>query len=156
MNYSSARTGRVFVIRLEDGDILHTSVEEVARREGVRCGVCWFVGGADQQSTIVVGPVDGQARPVQPMTLSLPDVHEAAAVGTIFPNATGEPILHMHAVFGRGAEVRAGCVRAGVRTWVIGEVVILELLDCQASRQRDADTGFELLQAQPPAAATRA
>jgi predicted DNA-binding protein with PD1-like motif len=51
----------------------------------------------------------------------------------------------MHAAFGRGAEVRAGCVREGVKTWLIGEVILLELTDCAATRRRDPRSGFNLL-----------
>ena len=145
MKVTSARTGRVFILRLEDGDILHQAIEAVAAREGVAAGVCWFVGGADTGSRLVVGPEDGRAAEIRPMLLGLAGAHEALAVGTLFPDAGGRPVLHMHGAFGRGAEVRAGCVREGVRTWLIGEVVLLELLDCTATRQKDPQSGFTLL-----------
>jgi len=51
----------------------------------------------------------------------------------------------MHAVFGRGNAVVAGCIRRGVQTWVIGEVVVIELTGCSASRRLDTLSGFELL-----------
>jgi predicted DNA-binding protein with PD1-like motif len=80
------------------------------------------------------------------MTLQLGDVFEAAAVGTIFPDERGRPSLHMHASCGRRAEARTGCVRAGVDVWMIGEVVVIELLECRAVRKRDPATGFALLE----------
>ena len=145
MKATSAKTGRAFVLRLEDGDVLHRAIEEFAALEGVTAGVCWFVGGADDGSRLVVGPEDGHASEIRPMTLTLGGAHEALAVGTLFPDADGHPILHMHGAFGRGVEVRAGCVREGVRTWLIGEVVLLELVDCAAARLKDPQSGFTLL-----------
>jgi predicted DNA-binding protein with PD1-like motif len=65
--------------------------------------------------------------------------------GTLFPDETGRPVLHLHAAFGRDASVTAGCIRAGVTTWVVGEVVVLELTGNAATRRVDPATGFELL-----------
>ncbi len=145
MQYTSAKQGRVFVIRLEHGDVLHDAVETVAVRESLTHGVCFAVGGADRSSRIVVGPEDGQADTIVPMVHQLADVFEMAGVGTIFPSESGHPTLHMHATFGRKEDAKTGCVRAGVDTWLIGEVVILELTDCAAVRRPDPDSGFELL-----------
>jgi len=41
--------------------------------------------------------------------------------------------------------VSAGCIRAGVTTWVVGEAVVIELTDSEATRRVDPATGFELL-----------
>jgi predicted DNA-binding protein with PD1-like motif len=38
-----------------------------------------------------------------------------------------------------------GCVRNGVKVWLIAEVIILELIDTSAMRKLDRATGFELL-----------
>jgi predicted DNA-binding protein with PD1-like motif len=145
MNYTQARLGRVLVLRLEDGDVVHECVEEAARREGIGRAAVILVGGADEGSRLVVGPEDGRADPIVPMEHVLDGVHEVAGVGTLFPDEDGRPVLHLHAAFGRGEAAHAGCIRRGVRTWVVGEVVLLELADCAACRARDAATGFDLL-----------
>lgn len=145
MKYTTGNVGRVCVIRLEDGDIVHECVEAVAEREGVRRGAVLLVGGADVGSRLVVGPEDGRAAKIVPVSLVLGNVHEAAAVGTLFPDESGKVVLHMHGAFARGGEVRGGCVRQGVKTWLIGEVVIIEITDCSALRRRDPASGFELL-----------
>jgi predicted DNA-binding protein with PD1-like motif len=75
----------------------------------------------------------------------LHDVHEMAGAGTIFPDENGRPVLHLHAAFGRDDQVTAGCVRSGVRTWVVGEAVVIELTGTGAARRVDPSTGFELL-----------
>jgi len=55
-------------------------------------------------------------------------------------------VLHLHAAFGRDDKVTAGCIRAGVTTWVVGEVVLIELVGSEACRHVDPATGFELLE----------
>lgn len=145
MKYASATLGRVLVVRLEDGDIVHECLEDLARREGIARAAVLLLGGADDGSRIVVGPEDGRAATIVPMQLALDGAHEAAGVGTIFPNEEGEPVLHLHAAFGRGESVRAGCIRAGVRTWIVGEAVIIELTGSEAVRRLE-ESGFTLLQ----------
>ena len=83
--------------------------------------------------------------PPVPVTLTLAGVHEAAGVGTIFPDEQGVPSLHLHAACGRGKETKTGCVRPGVDIWKVGEVVLLELTGTAAQRVRDEATGFTLL-----------
>lgn len=146
MKYSRAKAGRVFVIRLEDGDIVHEAVEELARAENVRCGVLIAVGGADQGSRLVVGPEDGRADVIRPMRHVLGDVHEIAGTGTLFPDDAGEPVLHMHMTCGREDKAVTGCIRSGVRVWQVMELVLYELLDTDARRLPDPATGFKLLQ----------
>ena len=146
MKYSTAGLGRVLVIRLEDGDVVHRSIEEVAQREGILRAAVLLLGGADTGSRVVVGPRDGRAATIQPMQRILGGVHEIAGVGTIFPDSHGLPVLHLHAAFGRDDRVVAGCIRRGVKTWVVGEVIVIELTDSDASRRLDSETGFELLE----------
>lgn len=146
MKFSEAKQGRVFVIRLEDGDVMHAELERFAREHAIKAAALLAVGGADRGSRLVVGPQEAAARPVQPLEHTLADVHEFAGLGTIFPDETGEPVLHMHAACGREAAAVAGCVRAGVKTWQVMEVVLMELADCRATRAPDPATGFKLLE----------
>jgi predicted DNA-binding protein with PD1-like motif len=146
MRYSTAKLGRVFVVRLEDGDILHESLEALAQKENIRAAAVIMLGGADEGSRIVVGPERSRTTPVVPMEHILTGVYEAAGVGTIFPDARGHAILHMHMAGGRKDHAVAGCVRRGVKVWQVMEAVIWELTDTDAKRVLDSATGFELLQ----------
>lgn len=146
MKYSEAKPGRIFVLRLEDGDILHESVEAFAREHGVRAAALMVLGGVDEGSTLIVGPEQGRSQPITPMELVLDGVHEVAGVGTLFPDADGEPVLHMHIASGRKGETVTGCVRRGVKVWHVVEMVLWELTDTTGRRLPDAATGFELLQ----------
>jgi predicted DNA-binding protein with PD1-like motif len=146
MKYSEARAGRIFVIRLEDGEVLHETIERFARDQKIRSAALLVLGGADAGSRLVVGPERARATPVVPMQIALDQVHEATGVGTIFPNAKGDPVLHMHIGCGRAGAAVVGCVRSGVRTWHVLELVLWELLGTDAKRLMDSATGFELLQ----------
>jgi len=145
MKYSIAKQGRTFVIRLEDGEVLHECIEALARREAVQAAALIVVGGADRGSRLIVGPRDGRASPIVPMEHELSDVYEICGTGTLFPDDTGRPVLHMHVAGGREGETIAGCVRAGVKTWHVLEVILIELLDSPAIRAVDPATGFKLL-----------
>jgi predicted DNA-binding protein with PD1-like motif len=136
----------VFVIRLEDGEVLHETLEEFARRHGVQRGSLLVIGGADAGSRLVVGPEGtGRENPVRPMEHLLGGVHEIAGVGTLFPDASGNPVLHMHIAGGRQDNAVAGCVRRGVRVWQVMEVILYELTGSSSRRLREDSTGFELL-----------
>lgn len=144
--FTQAKMGRIFILRLHDGDHLPDVIETFADQKHLNSALCFFLGGANDGSRVVVGPKDGRAFPPEPMTTLLRGVHEAAGVGTIVQNEEGKPKLHMHAAFGRKEETVTGCVRLGVDVWQIGEVVILELTDTQAKRALDKKTGFEFLE----------
>ncbi len=146
MKYSNASMGRVFVIRLEDGDIVHEVLETFARDKKIRAASMIILGGTDAGSVLVTGPEQGRAVPVIPKEHVLDNVHEVSGTGTIFPDKEGMPVLHMHMACGRGISTVTGCVRRGVKVWQVMEVIMYELLDTKASRVLDAQTGFELLE----------
>ncbi len=146
MRCSVGSAGRVLVIRLEEGDVLHECVERAARDNGIVRGTVLALGGADRGSRMVVGPKDGRAEKIEPMLTQLAGESELAGVGTIFPDENGEPSLHMHASAGRDGRSVTGCVRAGVRTWLIQEIVVIEILGSEARRVKDPRTGFHLLE----------
>lgn len=145
MKYSQAKQGRTFVIRLEDGDVIHEEIERLAREHSIKAGALIILGGADAGSKLVVGPEEGRAKPVLPMEHVLDQVHEMAGTGTLFPNEEGNPVLHMHIACGRDASTITGYVRKGVRVWHIMEVVLFELVDTTGRRVFEPSTGFALL-----------
>lgn len=146
MKYCEARQGRTFIIRLEDGDIVHESIEAFAREHAIQSAALIIIGGADSQSRLVVGPEQGRAEKIVPMTHELDDVCEVAGTGTIFPDKEGNPVLHMHMACGRKDKTVTGCVRTGVKVWHIMEMVLFELIDNAAKRLYDPVTGFSLMQ----------
>ncbi len=143
MQAAEATLGRVFVLRLGDGDRVPGCIEEFAQDKGVLRGFCLLLGGVGG-GKVVVGPEDGDAARITPMVAALAGVHEIAAVGTLFPDESGTPRLHMHAALGRGGAPVVGCVRQGVNIWRLGEVVLVELLGSMR-RAVDPAFGFEVL-----------
>jgi len=146
MKYSEAKMGRVFVVRLEQDEILHEVIEKFAWDKKIVAGACIALGAADRGSRFVVGPEDGNARPVVPMEYLLRDAHEISGTGTIFPDEEGRPMLHMHLATGRQDSTITGCVRKGVKVWQVIEVIIFELLDTEALRKKSEPVGFFVLE----------
>jgi predicted DNA-binding protein with PD1-like motif len=145
MQYTEGRFGRVFILRLEDGERLNDTIENFAKGQKLSHGLAFFLGGAGDGSKVVVGPEAGRAD-IIPMIYTLRESQEVLALGTIFPNESGEPVLHMHAAAGREGRATVGCTRAGLGVWLTGEVVLLEIMGTEAAqRQKDPATGFQLL-----------
>lgn len=146
MKYSEAEQGRIFVIRLEDGDVIHEKIEQFAREKSISCAYLTAVGGIDKGSQLVCGPEDGRAETINPEIINVTNVHEVTGTGTVFPDKDGNPSLHMHLACGRYEQTLTGCVRPGVKVWHILEIILVELLNCSARRLKDKTTGFNLLE----------
>ena len=145
MQYREGRQGRIFILRLEEGELLNDSIEKFAREKQISHGLAFFLGGSADGSKVVVGP-EANREKIIPMIHALKGEQEVLALGTLIPNEAGEPVLHMHGAAGREGQATVGCTRAGVNVWLIGEVVLLEILGADsARRQKDPATGFELL-----------
>ncbi len=141
---SEGRLGRVFVLRLEDGDRVPDCIEAFAAERGVEGGLCFLLGGVGE-GTLVVGPMNPQSRPIEPLLKSIEIAHEILAVGTLFRDEEGAPKLHMHAAMGRGGYTAMGCLRQGVDIWSIAEVILLEVTGTDMLRKLDPTFGFAIL-----------
>ncbi|GAH13138.1 unnamed protein product [marine sediment metagenome] len=136
MKYSEGKVGRIFVIRLEDGDRMPDAIESFARKNNVLRGMCILIGGIKDGGNIVVGPKNGDSLPPQPITFRINGVHEIAGVGTVFPDGEGNPKLHMHASLGREGKASTGCIRPGIEVWKVGEIILLEIKENPAQRKK--------------------
>jgi len=145
MRYSEARPGRVFVLRLEDGDIVHETIERFAVEQGIEAASLIIVGGADDGSRLVVGPREDRVLPLEAMKTQLAHAHEVAGVGTLFRDEEGTPLLHMHMACGRAGQTVTGCIRDGVKVWHVMEVIVHELVGSTAKRMVEAPLGLKLL-----------
>ena len=145
MKASEGRLGRVFVIRLEEGDVLPECIERFAQDNGVSVGHAIMVGGIGD-GQVVVGPRHSDRSPPEPMLLPVDGAHEVVGLGVLAPGTEGRPVLHMHAALGRSGNTLTGCVRPGVTTWLVGEVILYEILGTEARRVQDESSGFALLE----------
>ena len=145
MKASEGKIGRVFVIRLEDGDIIPACIESFAAEKKISVGQVVLIGGIGD-GQVVVGPRRSDEMPPEPMLLSVDGAHEVVGVGIIAPDKKGKPTLHMHASLGRSGQTTTGCLRPGVNAWLVAEAVIFEILGTNAARIPDDESSFELLQ----------
>ncbi len=146
MRYCEGSFGRIFALRLEEGEIVHEVIEKFAKEKGIKAAALIAVGGGNKHSKIVVGPDDGNARPVNPLEYILDDVHEVAGTGTLFLDDSGNPMLHMHMACGRKGSTITGCIRRGVKVWQILEIIIFEITGVSAIRKFNKELGFYLLE----------
>jgi predicted DNA-binding protein with PD1-like motif len=135
----------VFILRLQDGDAVPGCIEAFAAEKNIKMAGVTLIGGIGE-GQIVVGPRYSDAMPPEPMLLPLDGAHEVVGIGLIVPDSQGVPKLHIHASLGRAGQAKTGCLRPGVKTWVVGEAVIYEILGASAVRLPDKETRFELLQ----------
>jgi len=135
----------VFVVRLEDGDVVPDCVERFAAEKGISVGHVILVGGIGS-GEVVVGPRDSAKMPPEPMLLPVDGAHEVVGAGIIAPDKDGKPVLHIHAALGRSGQTLTGCLRPGVKTWLVGEAIIYEILGAKVSRLPDKASGFDLME----------
>jgi predicted DNA-binding protein with PD1-like motif len=145
MKSSEGKTGRVFVLRLEDGDTVPECIENFAAEKGIKCGQVILVGGIGG-GRIVSGPKETEAMPPDPVYVPVDGAHEVAGVGILAPDKDGKPVLHIHASLGRGGRTITGCLRPGVKTWLVGEAIIYEITGTSAKRLPDPTSGFDLME----------
>ena len=145
MKACEGQIGRVFIMRLEDGDTVPGCIERFAEEKGVSVGEVILVGGIGG-GEVVVGPRRSEEMPPQPMLLPVDGVHEVLGVGVLAPGENGKPILHIHAALGRSGQTMSGCLRHGVTTWLVGEVILFEILGVNVARVKDEESGFVLLE----------
>jgi predicted DNA-binding protein with PD1-like motif len=144
MKASEGKIGRVFVLKLEDGDIVPDCLERFAAEKGIKVGHVVLIGGIGG-GKVVAGPKESDRMPPEPVMLPVEGAHEVEGVGIIAPDKNGKPRLHIHASLGRGGKTLTGCLRPGVKTWLTGEVIIYEILGTSARRLMDKRSGFELM-----------
>lgn len=145
MKSCQGKIGRVFIIRLEDGEIVPECIERFAEENNINTGHVILVGGIGG-GQIVVGPRRSEQMPPEPILLPVDGAHEVAGIGVIAPDESGKPVLHIHAALGRSGQTMTGCLRPGVTTWLVGEAIIYEITGAKASRVKDTRSGFALLE----------
>lgn len=146
VKYTEASLGRIFILRLEQGDKIPDTIESFAKEKNIKSAVVFFIGGADKGSKVVVGPRDGAEEKPVPIITTLAGTSESVGVGTIFINENNDPKLHLHSAFGHGEKTITGCTRKGVDIWLYGEVIIMEIVNNSSVRKIDKLTAFELLE----------
>ena len=90
MKSTEGRIGRVFVLRLEDGDVMPTCLERFAEEKSIKAGHVILIGGIGG-GEVVSGPRDSEARVPDPMLLPVDGAHEVVGLGILTPGDDGKP-----------------------------------------------------------------
>ncbi len=145
MRAAEGKLGRVFVIRLDDGDKIPDCIEKFAIEKNISHGHLIMVGGVTD-GQVVVGPRISDQMPSDPMLLPVEEAHEVMGLGVLAPGEDGKPVLHLHAALGRSGQTLTGCLRPGVKTWLVVEVILYEITGVKAQRVMHPRSGFALLE----------
>jgi uncharacterized protein len=154
MKSTEGRPGRIFIIRLEHEDVIPQCIEEFAEARGVKSGQVTLEGGIGS-GEVVVDPPHSEDIQIDPMVLPIDGAHEVVGIGVLAPGVDGKPVLHIHGSLGRSGQSVTGCFRRGVRTWLVGEVIIHEITDADVVRAPEGNGALALLQANSGRGATK-
>ena len=142
MKYQIGKTGRVVVARFEDKEDILQNISEIAIKENMRSAIFYLIGGI-RQGRVVVGP-EKEELPPKPVWKDIQESHEVVGMGTIFWQGN-EPKIHFHGAFGKKDMIKVGCLRGASQTFLVLEVIIIEIEGIHAQRELDPSSGLVLL-----------
>ncbi|MDP3297075.1 MAG: DUF296 domain-containing protein [Thermodesulfovibrionia bacterium] len=142
MKYQVGKIGRVIVARFEDKEDVLGNLVNIAKKEKIKAGVFYIVGGM-REGRIVVGPEEDKIPP-KPVWKQLGESHEVVGLGTIFWEKKN-PKIHFHGAFGKKDMVKMGCLREKSETFLVLETIIIEIKGIKAKREFDPVSGLTLL-----------
>ncbi len=141
MQYSEGQFGRIFMIRIDDGEDVFGSLQRFASEKDVRSGLVLFLG-ALREGALVTGPEELTIPPV-PHFERFGGGWEVFGVATIYPGEEG-PKFHYHASAGRGGRSLTGCLRERAEAYLVVEAVLFEFRNVYAKRVHDPSLGINV------------
>lgn len=141
MQYTEGQLGRVFVVRIDDGEDMLVSLRQFVLDKDIQAGSITFLG-ALMNGRMVTGPEEPVIPPV-PHFVMFEGGWEVFGIGTIYPGEGG-PHIHYHASVGRSGHALTGCLREKATTYLIIEAVIMEFTGLKARRELDTKTQLHL------------
>jgi hypothetical protein len=141
MQYSEGQLGRVFVLRIDEGEDFLAALQEFVRKKEIRTGSVFFLG-ALREGRMVTGP-EKPIIPPEPHFVLFEGGWEVFGMGTIFPGDEG-PMVHYHASVGRAGHALTGCLRERAVTYLLVEAVVIEFTGLAIRREFDEKTGVHL------------
>ena len=141
MQYTEGQLGRVFVVRIDDGEDMLVSLHQFILDKSIQSGSITFLG-ALMNGRMVTGPEEPVIPPV-PHFVMFEGGWEVFGIGTIYPGEGG-PHIHYHASVGRSGHALTGCLREKATTYLIIEAVIMEFTGLKARREFDQKTQLHL------------
>ena len=134
MQYTEGQIGRVFVVRIDDGEDMLLALRQFILDRDIKAGSIHFLG-ALMNGRMVTGPEEPVIPPV-PHFVMFEGGWEVFGVGTIYPGEGG-PHIHYHGSVGRSGHALTGCLREKAVAYLIVEAVITEFTGLSARRELD-------------------
>jgi uncharacterized protein len=134
MQYTEGQIGRVFVVRIDDGEDMLLSLRQFILDKNIQAGSIHFLG-ALMSGRMVTGPEEPVIPPI-PHFVMFEGGWEVFGIGTIYPGEGG-PHIHYHGSVGRSGHALTGCLREKAITYLIVEAVIMEFTGLTARREFD-------------------
>jgi predicted DNA-binding protein with PD1-like motif len=141
MQYAEGRVGRVFMMRIDDGEDLLDELTHFLDEKSIQHGVIHFLG-ALREGRLVTGPMAPVIPPV-PNTEGIEGGWEILGIATVYPSEGG-PSLHLHASAGHMQEVLTGCLRERAKTYLVVEAIIMEISGIAGMRTPDPELQVRL------------
>ena len=141
MHYSEGQLGRVFVVRIDDGEDFLAAMQQFIQKKEILTGTILFLG-AIKEGRMVTGPEELTIPPV-PHFVMFEGGWETFGIGTIYPGDKG-PMVHYHTSVGRAGHALTGCLREKATTYLVIEAVVLEFTGLNIRREFDEKTQLHL------------
>lgn len=141
MQYSEGQVGRIFTVRIDDGEDYLREIQRFVTAMNIRCGTIQFLG-AVRSATIVTGPKE-LVIPPSPRAEEIFGGWELLGFATIYPGEDG-PSIHLHTAAGKGIRSLAGCLREKAEVYLVVEAIVTEFVGISAKRILDPKTGVNL------------
>jgi predicted DNA-binding protein with PD1-like motif len=142
MQYSEGHLGRIFMIRIDDGEDLLRAMDRFVVAQKVKAGMILFLG-ALREGKLVTGPVEPLIPPV-PHFEPFGGGWEIFGMATIYRGGDGKPKIHYHASVGRDNRALTGCLREKASTYLIVEAVLMEFTGIYGKRLVDPASGLHM------------
>lgn len=139
MEYREGNIGRVFVLRVDDGEDILESITALAEEKSIEKAFL-FMLGACRNSNLVTGPLKDMIPP-EPIWNSFVDPHEIIGIGNIMLE-NKKPVVHLHTGLGRDGKASIGCMRKHNEAFMVTEILLLEIDGMDALRKFDSTRGF--------------
>ncbi|MEN6442149.1 MAG: PPC domain-containing DNA-binding protein [Methanoregula sp.] len=134
MQYSEGQLGRVFVVRIDDGEDFLATIQHFVLEKEIQAGSILFLG-ALRNGRMVTGP-EKPVIPPEPHYVIFDGGWETFGIATIYPGDKG-PSIHYHTSVGRAGHALTGCLREKATTYLLVEAVILEFTGLNIRRTFD-------------------
>ncbi len=134
------KEANVYVIKLDDGENIHSTLEQLFAQHMIKSGV--VLGGVGMLADLKLGYYDGKDY----VTRELKEPHELVKLSGSTAWVNGKPHLHLHAaVANREHQLLGGHLVSG-RAHYLNEIYLLRLVDIELTRKKSERSGLmELL-----------